>query len=209
MAFCIDKNQLKIQNFPESWRDKLNNMNSILVEKEVLEEIKKNDEFTESIESNYNKWNIKNNSDKILLSYNSINNVKIDIQIDILYAEIKAIKLLKNKDLLMKVGYIPKFEFDLIELMIEDYVNSRFKLSLYGTELMEHLLKKNKFEFIDKILKNIIKLTIKNENKNFISNLLLMWIVTDNFYTLSQYPEIINWFLSRIAFFVPDDTLNE
>ncbi|CAG8680230.1 27239_t:CDS:2, partial [Racocetra persica] len=137
MAFYINKNQLKIQNFFESWRKKLNNINSILVGKEVLEEIEKNNEFTESIESNYdkwniNKWNIENNPDKILLSYNSIDNIKIDI----LYAKIKAIKLLKNKDLLMK-------------------------------------------------------------------------IVTDNFRTLSQYPEIINWFLSRIAFFVPDDTLYE
>ncbi|CAG8505804.1 8448_t:CDS:2, partial [Dentiscutata erythropus] len=98
---------------------------------------------------------------------------------------------------------------ELNELIIEDYANSRFKLSLYGRRLMEHLLENEKFEFIEMLLKNIINLTIKNSDKSFISNLPLVKIVTYNFRALSHYSEIINWFLCKIAFFVPDDTLSE
>ncbi|CAG8585831.1 6739_t:CDS:2 [Racocetra fulgida] len=115
--------------------------------------------------------------------------------------------------------YLPPSEFgcdtknckkhDFNELMIEDYNNSRFKLSLYGEYLMEHLLEKENFESIENLLKNIIDFTIKNSDENFISNLPLMKIVTYNFESLSQYPEIINWFLSRIAFFVSDNTLSK
>lgn len=114
----------------------------------------------------------------------------------------------------------PEFEFELKggkmqkmhdfkKLMIKDYINSRSKLSLYGKYLMKHLLEKNNFESIEKLLKNIINFTMKNNYGNFISNIPLMKIVTYNFRTLRQYPDIINWFLSRIVFFVPDDTLSE
>ncbi|CAG8614626.1 8709_t:CDS:2, partial [Gigaspora margarita] len=114
----------------------------------------------------------------------------------------------------------PEFEFELKgekmqkirdfnKLMIEDYINSRSKLSFHGEYLMEHLLKKNDFESIEKLLKNIINFTMKNNDGNFISNIPLMNIITYNFRTLSQYPDIINWFLSRIVFFVPDNTLSE
>ncbi|CAG8651708.1 30618_t:CDS:2 [Gigaspora margarita] len=98
---------------------------------------------------------------------------------------------------------------ELMEEMIKDYIDSRFKLSLYGTNLMQYLLENQKFDFIEMILENIIKFTIQNSDRNFISNLPLMKIVTYNFNALVQYPEIINLFLSRIAFFVPDDILSE
>ncbi|CAG8456495.1 6217_t:CDS:2 [Racocetra fulgida] len=221
IVFCIDENQLKVQNFHESWRVKLNNMNSTLVAEEVLEEIKKEDEFTEYIESilHYDDWSIKKEQDKINIYIWTFEEKSKIIRLNYFW---KFSASYFQKEYKEYSPYLPSpgFEFELKtknckknydfnELMIEDYVNSRFKLSLYGKDLMEHLLKKNKFESIEKLLKNIIKLTIKNDDKNFISNLPLMRIVTDNFHTLSQYPEIINWFLSRIAFFVPDDTLYE
>ncbi|CAG8726150.1 1406_t:CDS:2, partial [Dentiscutata heterogama] len=65
------------------------------------------------------------------------------------------------------------------------------------------------FDTIEKLLINIIKFTIQNKDKNFISNLSLMKIVSDNFENLTRYPELINWFLSRIAFFVPENVFSE
>ncbi|CAG8657489.1 24460_t:CDS:2 [Cetraspora pellucida] len=250
------ENKLKIQDFPKAWRDKLNNMCSNLVAKEVLEEIEKDDESTK--DQLYDKWMISKCDEKnISLSYNNIDKIKIAIP----YTGIKRIKLLKNRDLLMNMvrnehedclsekiyiwtikmqkirlnyfwsnitlfkneyekyfPYLPSPEFeinagicetDLNKHMIEDYVDSRSKLSLYGRYLMEYLLEKENFETIEKLLKNIINFTMKNNDGNFISNLSLMKMVTYNFHTLSQYPDIINWFLSRIAFFVPDNTLSE
>ncbi|RIB09221.1 hypothetical protein C2G38_288324 [Gigaspora rosea] len=98
---------------------------------------------------------------------------------------------------------------ELMEEMIGDYIDSRFKLGLYGTDLMKYLLENQKFDHIEMILENIIKFTIQNSNRNYISNLPLMKIVINNFKALRQYPEIINLFLSRIAFFVPDDVFSE
>ncbi|RIB20763.1 hypothetical protein C2G38_2178464 [Gigaspora rosea] len=98
---------------------------------------------------------------------------------------------------------------ELMEEMVKDYIDSRFKLGLYGISLMQYLLKNQNSEYIEMLLENIIKFTIQNSNRNYISNLPLMNLVTDNFKPLCQYPEIINLFLSRIAFFVPDDVLSE
>ncbi|KAF0559076.1 transient receptor potential cation channel subfamily a member 1-like [Gigaspora margarita] len=143
----------------------------------------------------------------------TINNVKEMSKIRINYFWSSSTSF--QKEYKERLPYLPppEFEFekphDLYELMIEDYSNSRFKLSLYGRYLMEHLLENEKFESIETLLKNIINLTIKNSDRSFISNLSLMKIVTYNLRKLSYYPEIINWFLSRITFFVPDDTLSE
>ncbi|CAG8698621.1 4945_t:CDS:10 [Dentiscutata erythropus] len=97
----------------------------------------------------------------------------------------------------------------MIEEMIENYINSSHKLGLYGCWLIKHLLEYGKFDTIEKLLKNIIKFTIQNKDENFISNLPLMVIVVDNFKKLTRYSEFINWFLSRIAFYVPDNVLSE
>ncbi|CAG8541699.1 25563_t:CDS:2 [Gigaspora rosea] len=267
--FYIYENELKLQNFPKVWKDKLNDIRSNCVAEEVLKEI---DESTKSIShQHYDKWNIsENDQNNILLSYNNVDKISINIP----YTEINRIKRLKNNDLLIIVvrnehengpsekniyiwtikenfkemqkirlnyfwsnpksfkeeesfkeeykGYLPylfppKFEFELKgenmqdfnKLMIEDYINSRSKLSLYGKYLMKHLLEKNNSESIEKLLKNIINFTMKNNDGNFISNIPLMKIITYNLRTLSQYPDTINWFLSRIVFFVPDNTLSE
>ncbi|CAG8683184.1 18549_t:CDS:2, partial [Gigaspora margarita] len=187
MVFYIDENKLKAKTFPESWRDKFNNMATNLVANEVFEEIEKEDEYI----------SLQPEMSKIRINYFWSSSTSF------------------QKEYKERLPYLPppEFEFekshDLYELMIEDYSNSRFKLSLYGRYLMEHLLENEKFESIETLLKNIINLTIKNSDRSFISNLPLMKIITYNLRKLSYYPEIINWFLSRITFFVPDDTLSE
>ncbi|KAF0559075.1 hypothetical protein F8M41_007042 [Gigaspora margarita] len=79
MVFYIDENKLKAKTFPESWRDKFNNIATNLVANEVFEEIEKEDEYF-SLQPG-DKWNIekdKNNQNKTILSYNNIDNVKIE-----------------------------------------------------------------------------------------------------------------------------------
>ncbi|CAG8439996.1 9320_t:CDS:2 [Cetraspora pellucida] len=97
----------------------------------------------------------------------------------------------------------------LFDELLDDYIEDKILLALYGQQLLRCLLKNNNYIIAEKLYRQCIEINqeqpnfLDQEQPNFLINIKLLEIITSSFIDLSQkFPDLLKEFLSHIAFIV-------
>ncbi|CAG8525662.1 9688_t:CDS:2 [Scutellospora calospora] len=84
--------------------------------------------------------------------------------------------------------------------LLEDYLEDKITLALYGQELMKSCLKNKRYTTMDKLFMHCIQINKESEDK-FLENIKLLEIVTFSFMELTlKFPQILKKVLSYTSF---------
>ncbi|CAG8457200.1 3863_t:CDS:2 [Cetraspora pellucida] len=85
--------------------------------------------------------------------------------------------------------------------LLEDYVEDKVILALYGQELISSILKNKDYQMMKRLYEQCIKINMETEEKNLLANIKLLEIITFSFMDLSvKFPDLLKVYLSRISF---------
>ncbi|KAF0464571.1 transient receptor potential cation channel subfamily a member 1-like [Gigaspora margarita] len=88
--------------------------------------------------------------------------------------------------------------------LMDDYIENKITLILYGKQLLKSLLKNKNYLMAEKLYKKCMMINLKEESDDFLTNIKLLEIISFSLIDLSQnFPDFLKEFLSHTSFTIP------